>query len=175
MSVSKEDLTKIYGPIYSAVETQMLAASNRKNAELKLKEEFAEANKFFKKDGKTLDLGKVKLPILKGAIEVKETGVNKLEEKIELQDSYLNSINSGMLSKGYIDSYVNKLTAEQEMKEQEKDVKENLKTTFDSELVDAVHAIVKQELKDPDDKEKGKKDNAEFEALVKEIKRVLGK
>lgn len=180
--VSKTDLSKAYEALKSAKEATMIVKMDKKTAEGKLKEEVASAKGFYKKDGTTLDLAKVKMGTLKKAIEVKETGVNKLEEELAIQEEYLADIKNGNITKGFVDSYISKIRLEKETKETEKDVKENLKTTIDSDIVEAIAILVdgdiaqeQERLEDDEGKsKKTKKDNSEIVKLAKEIKKKLG-
>lgn len=180
--ISTADLRKVYNALKDAKESTFIVSEDKKKAENKLKEEFASAKGFYKKDGTTLDLAKVKMKIVKSAIEVKETGVNKLEEELALQEEYLSNIQNGVITKGFVDAYISKLRLEKETKEAEKDVKENLKTTVDSDIVEAIALIVKGDLDkekenlDAEDGKKGKskKDDSELMEMIKAIKKTLG-
>src|SRR5574344_2066490 len=108
MDIPNTELRKVYEALKSAEESSVIAKMDGKEAENKLKEEFASAKGFYKKDGTTLDLSKVKIAIVKSAIEVKETGINALEEKLSLQDEYLTDIKNGTITKGFVDAYVAK-------------------------------------------------------------------
>lgn len=180
--ISKADLQKAYDVIKDAKESVLIVTEDKKKAENKLKEEVASAKGFYKKDGTTLDLAKVKMKLVKSAIEVKETGVNKLEEEVALQEEYIADLTNGNITKGFVDSYVSKIRLEKETKETEKDVKENLKTTIDSDIVEAISLIVKGDLEQELDnmnaedgkKTKSKKDDSELMEMIKEIKKTLG-
>lgn len=180
--ISKAELERVYNAIKDAKESVLIVSEDKKKAENKLKEEFASAKGFYKKDGTTLDLAKVKMKLVKSGIEVKETGVNKLEEELALQEEYIADLTNGNITKGFVDSYISKLRLEKETKETEKDVKENLKTTVDSDIVEAISMIVKGDLDkekenmDAEDgkKTKSKKDDSELMEMIREIKKTLG-
>ncbi len=175
MDIPNTELRKVYEALKSAEESNVIAKMDGKEAENKLKEEFASAKGFYKKDGTTLDLSKVKIAIVKSAIEVKETGINALEEKLSLQDEYLTDIKNGTITKGFVDAYVAKQRLIKETSETAKDVKENMKTTMDSDVVEAIHLIVKNDVAEANaDDSKPKKDNSEVMSLVQEIKKKLG-
>lgn len=178
-NVSKEQLKKAYDALKGSKEATMIADMDRKSSEQRLKEEFASAKQYFKKDGTTLDLAKVKMGTLKKAIEVKETGDNKLEQELELQEEYLTDMKNGTIPKGIVDSYVGKLRLVKEQKDNEKDVKENLKTTIDSDIVEALAILAGGEIEQEKERLEGddakpKKDKSELLALVKAIKAKMG-
>lgn len=177
--VSKEQLNKALTALKGALESTMIATMDKKSSEKRLKEEFASAKQYFKKDGVTLDLSKIKMGTLNKAIEVKETGINKLEEELSLQEEYLTDMKNGTITKGFVDTYVNKIKLVKEQKENTKDIKENLKTTIDADIVEALFLVASEDVavekeRLEGDEAKPKKNKGELVNLIKAIKAKLG-
>jgi hypothetical protein len=166
------DLRKAYETLKKVHETKFIAGDNLKKSENTLKEEMAKHKNYYKKDGTTLDLAKVKMKLVKSAIEVNATGVDKIQQELDLQKEY--QVDLKNISKGMVESFIGKKTAFDEVSNEIKDVKENLKTTMDTDIVEAIEIVVLSAvLAETEDESKPKKDKSEVEKLALEIKRKL--
>jgi hypothetical protein len=132
------DLRKAYETLKKVHETKFIAGDNLKKSENTLKEEMAKHKNFYKKDGTTLDLAKVKMKLVKSAIEVNATGADKIQQELDLQKEY--QVDLKNISKGMVESFIGKKTAFDEVSNEIKDVKENLKTTMDTDIVEAIES-----------------------------------
>ena len=166
------DLRKAYETLKKVHETKFIAGDNLKKSENTLKEEMAKHKNYYKKDGTTLDLAKVKMKLVKSAIEANATGVDKIQQELDLQKEY--QVDLKNISKGMVESFIGKKTAFDEVSNEIKDVKENLKTTMDKDIVEAIEIVVLSAvLAETEDEAKPKKDKSEVEKLALEIKRKL--
>ena len=180
-SLGKEKLAEIKKILYTTKQAEMIAKDNLKDSEARMAEELAMSNQLYKSDGKTLDVGAIKKPILKSAIEVYQGEPDKLAEKLDIQDSYINDIKNESLSKAAIDSYITKSETAKEASQDKKDAQAELMLTHSSDLIKAIALIVDQEVKEEEDKlkeERGEKvtqskDNSDLLALIQKIKQML--
>jgi hypothetical protein len=181
-NVTKEALKQGYKSLLDAKEAVLIVEMDKKEAEFKLKEEAAEAKGFLKKDGVTLDLAKIKIALLKNAIEINEGLPNKLQENLDIQEEYIADLKNNIIKKPFVDSYVAKLNLAKEVKNDEKDVKEEMKTVLDSDIVETLNILAnkeieiqKQKMMEDDGKEvKTKKDDSELLENIRLIKKELG-
>jgi hypothetical protein len=182
-NIDSKQLSGAYGALVSSKEEVLIIEMDRKEAEQKIKEEIAMKNQYYKKDGTTLDLGKVKLPTFKKAMAIYlDGGPNKLEEELELQEQYIVDMKNDNTVRDRAKSLQNKMIQESESKGAAKDTKEELKAHLDSEVVEALNILADLEIKnkkeameaDEGKETKKKKDNTEILDLVKKLKQKLG-
>jgi len=164
-----------------------LTAVDEKDADVKLsenelKENAAGAMSLYKKDGTTLDTGKITMKTLVGAIEVHSGIENKLEIEYEKQEEYISLIKQGDIEKGPIDKYVRNLNEKKELVSEAKDVINSLKERIDVDIVACLHEIAKEEAKlikesKMEKPPKPKKDDKGIDAfeIIKVLKEKLGK
>ena len=181
--IDSKQLSNAYHALLGAKEESLLISMDRKEAENTLKEEIAMKKQYYKKDGKTLDLGKIKIPTFKKAMVVHlEGGPNKVAEELDLLEEYIIDMKNDQTVKNRAKTLQNKMIQEKETKGAEKDTKEELKTHLDSEIVEALNILADLEIKnkkealeaDEGKETKKKKDNSEILALISELKKKLG-
>jgi len=184
----KEELEKIdnlkekYDVLVSAHTAVYYAKEDVKEAEEKLRTDIAMSKQLYKKDGTTPDIAQVKMASLNGAMTVFYGGEDKLEAAADLKNEYLEDIKKGNINQQVIESLEMKRASVKEVSSQAKDDKEEMKTIIDSDIVDAIDLLAKEEvkiLKENEDAEKGiepkkKKDQSETYDILKEIKKKLG-
>jgi hypothetical protein len=154
--MNTEIILEEYTKQFEAVQKTTLAKSNTKEKFTELVEEIASSLQLMKKDGITLDLGKVKKPSLNGAIELLNGGPNKLKEALELQEEYLKLLKTDT-------SIIHKLkvlsgakSAEKDQKSEEKDVFAQTLTMVDKDTGKAIKEAVNIEVKTIEKQNKGK-------------------
>jgi len=176
-------LSEGYQTLLTAKEEVLIISSDKKEAEDKIKDEICLLKQYYKKDDKTLDTAKVKIAVFKGSMDMLlNGGPDKLEEKIELQEEYIQLMKSDSNVMARAKTLDRKTSQEKESKGLEKDAKEGLKTFIDSDVVEALDILANLEIshkKDLLDAENGKskktkKDNSELLELVKALKAKLG-
>ena len=155
--LSKDEILAIHEGVTNAKETTVIAKENLSQAEKLIREEIAKAIPAYKKDGTTLDLTAAPSALVKSALEVINTNINKLEEKLAKQDEIMTMMQNGNIPKGIVESYEKKTNSEKESKKDEKDAIANLKSIYPGEIVDAVALIVDKKIKE--DEEDNKEDN----------------
>jgi hypothetical protein len=157
-----------------------------KTLEYDIRYEYAQDLGYFKKDGTTVDIGKIKAPLLKTAIKIqKELEDNKLEEKCDEQNSYITDINNSRLNSDKIDSLLSKEDSIKDLKSDYRESKNEVVGMLDADEVKAVEELVKlvtKEYKSEKDDEwkesmgmevKPSKDDSTVQDLILEISKVL--
>jgi len=181
--VDTKQLSSAYQGLLGAKEETLIISMDRREAENTLKEEIAMKKQYYKKDGTTLDLGKVKIPTFKKAMVVHlEGGPNKVAEELELLEEYILDMKNDQTLSARAKTLQNKMIQEKETKGAEKDTKEELKTYLDSEIVEALNVLADLEIKkkkealeeDSGKDTKKKKDQSEILSLISELKKKLG-
>lgn len=179
--MSKEDLEAIYEGISNAKETQEIAAENYASSETLVREEIAKVNQSYKSDGTTLDLSCAPKGLIKSALEVKMTGDNKLQAKLDMQDEFVAMMKNGNIPAEIVTSYHNKMVAAKEAKDGVKDAVENQKSLYPAEIVEAIALVVQKDIdeqkedaeEDNSKKKAPKKDNSETLETVKGVLQIL--
>lgn len=179
-----KNLKEVYDSLVASHTEVYYAQENVKDSENSLKEKIAMEKQFYKKDGTTLDLAKVKMPSLNGAITVFLGGEDKLEAAADLKNEYLADIKKGVINQKEVESLEMKRNLVKETSSGAKDAREELKTHIDPLIVDAIDMLAKEEvkiLKENDDADKGvdkkpkkEKDTSATYEILKEIKTKLG-
>ncbi|HIP33378.1 MAG TPA: hypothetical protein EYG89_01295 [Bacteroidia bacterium] len=144
---SYPELSENYREILNYVLAIDEATDEFKSNETALKENVAAAQSLYKKDGTTLDLSKVKMPILIGAIEVSKGLDDKLAEKYDIQEEYVSMIKQNDIESGPIKSYLDSISFKKERVTELKDAENHLKTKIDSDIVACLVEIAKEEAK----------------------------
>lgn len=182
--LDEKALVQAYEVILSAEEEALVASLDVKEAEKKLQDDICQKKQYYKKDGTTLDTGKVKLGTFKKAMEVHlGGGQNKLEAELILQEEYIAEMKNdrGIMDKAK--ALQNKMRNAKEAKGSAKDTTEELKTQFDSEIVDALALLVQMEIKnkkeafeaDDGKSSKPKKDKSGLADIAKLLKKKMKK
>lgn len=184
----KEELDKIdnlkekYDVLVSSHTAAYYAKETVKDAETKIKEGIAMHKQLYKKDGSTPDVAQVKMASLNGAMSVFYGGEDKLEVAADLKNEYLEDIKKGDINQKEIEGLEMKRASVKETTADAKDAKEEMKTHIDSDIVDAIDLLAKEEVKilkeneeaDEGKETKKKKDQSETYDILKEIKKKLG-
>ena len=182
--IADEQLSESHKRLKLALMAELTASMDLKEMEQKLKDEIVQENQYYKKDNTTPDYAKVKMPLLKQAIEIVENeGKNKLADQLDLLDIYISDIKSKRISPAAINGYLRKLKMIAEAKENIKDIKENMKSELNSDVVEALMMLAKIDVgieKERMEAEGGasskpKKDKSEIVELIQKIKAKLRK
>jgi len=181
--IDNKQLSGAYESLLNSKEEALLIEMDRKEVEKEVKEEIASKKQLYKKDGTTLDLGKVKLSTFKKAMDIHlNGGPNTVEAELELLEDYIVDMKNDSVVLGRAKTLQNKMIQEKESKDLVKDTKEELKTHLDSEIVEALNILADLEIKHKKEKleadegkeTKKKKDQSEILDLVKKLKEKLG-
>lgn len=182
--IDTKQLSESHKRLKLALMAELTASMDLKEMEQKLKDEIIQENQFYKKDNVTPDYAKVKMTLLKQAIEIVENeGKNKLADQLDLLDVYISDIKSKRISPAAIDGYLRKSKMIAEAKEYIKDIKENMKSELNGDVVDALMVLAKIDVgieKERREAESGssakpKKDRSEIAELIQQIKEKLRK
>lgn len=173
--ISKEDLLSIQEGIENAKETLALSKENFVQAETLIREEIAKISNSYKKDGTTLDLSIAPKALIKSALEVVVTDRNKLQEKLDLQNTFVEMMKNGNITKEIVDSYHGKLVAQKESADGVKDTVAELKSLYDSDIIEAVALIVDKQIKEQeeDNQDETKKPSKDKDKVLETVKGVL--
>lgn len=129
-----------------------------KEIETNLKTDVAEVKNYKKGDG-TTDITQVKAPLLKEAIAIVQIAKeNKLQDKADTLDEYIDDIKNNKYNKDIIETYVNKLNILTENKATLKDIKDSYGGIIDKDILKALDKITKLIEKDYLQSEKEKLD-----------------
>lgn len=182
-NVSDEQLKESFEILKRTLSGQLLASMDLKESEQKLKDDIVQENQFYKKDNVTPDYGKIKMPLLKSAIDINMGGEDKLAKNLDMQDQYLSDIKNKKISPAAVDGFARKTAMLAEAKTMVKDTKENMKTVLDAEIVEALFMLAENDIENEKDRldaeggesKKQKKDDSGLLALAKAIKAKLKK
>jgi hypothetical protein len=172
--IGNDDLENIYNVLKKEKKACKLSSEERASFEKRVKEELALEGQFYKKDNKTLDLSKIKLPIFKKAMGICfEDKPNQLEADLSTQEEYIKKIKGDSGIKDLAKSLQVKLSTEKDFKKSVKDSLDSLKESYPKEIVEAVSLLIDKELKDSDTDKKPQKDTLKIFKLMSMIKKRI--
>lgn len=181
--VTDETLGESYKRINGSMMAQLMAVNDLKEMEQKLKDDVVQVNQFYKKDN-TPDYAKVKMALLKKAIEIVENGAkNKLAEDLDILEQYIADIKAGRISPAAVNGYMRKLNMVSEAKINNKDTVANMKSQLNGDIVEALSIVSKNQVDsekerieaENNESKPPKKDKSIVFELVGEIKKKLKK
>jgi len=174
LPIDKERAREIFQAIKNSYMEALMAKDALKEKQQRLREEIAMKNGFYKKDGTTPDVSKVKAGPLKAAIDVFNGEHDKLAEQHEQKEAYLAEIRSGEIPKSSIDSLVATEISAKEAASAPKDAIAELKSIEDPDVITAIAQLAKEAAEQEHSEDNGKTPKKEKDfTLIQQVKELI--
>lgn len=141
--MKKENLQEKFNTLFEALLESENSKISLKESEQSLKKSAAKALDITDKNGE-YDTKKIKTVLMKKAVELKETGTNKLEEDLELMLSYFNLIKNKSIPESAVKDYVIKSENLKEAKSNFASAKKTVSTELEPTELAALLILAKE-------------------------------